>query len=130
MILTFSDRSKAVIIAMDTLLGGRRYYVQLYCNDAAINFNLTLSDIMETYLLDEEGLDNVELSEMLTSKTGWNKPFVADEIIRGYTDELQDFVEAVAYDREAKSSFRIAYDTAQALYAAYYSAEEGRRITL
>lgn len=129
-ILTFSDGSKAVIMATDTLLGGSKNYVQLYCNDAAINCNLTLTDLMETYLLDEDGLDNVTISEMLPSKTGWNKPFVVDEIIRGYTDEIQDFVEAVAYDREAKSDFRIAYDTAQALYAAYYSAEEGRRIVI
>ena len=129
-ILSFSDGTKAVLIATDTLLGGSRNYVQLYCNDAAINCNLTLSDLMETYLLDEDGLDGLTLSEMLPSKTGWNRPFVVDEIIRGYTDEMQDFVEAVAYDREAKSGFRIAYDTAQALYAAYYSADEGRRIKL
>ena len=127
-ILTFSDGTKATIIATDTLLGGSRNYVQLYCNDAAINCNLTLSDLMETYLLDEDGMANVQLSEMLPSQTGWNKPFVMDEIIRGYTDEIQDFMEAVAQDREAKSGFQLAYDTAVALYAAYYSAEEDRRV--
>lgn len=127
-VLTFSDGTKAVIIATDTLLGGSKNYVQLYCNDVAINCNLTLSDLMETYLLDEDGLENVSISEMLSSKTGWNRPFVVDEIIRGYADEIQDFVEAVAFNREAKSGFKLAYDTAQVLYAAYYSAEEGKRI--
>lgn len=128
--LAFSDGSRATVIATDTLLGGSKNYVELYCNDAAINCTLTLSDLMETYLLDEDGLDHVSLSEMLPSKTGWNKPFVVDEIIRGYTDEMQDFAEAVAFDRPAKSGFRLAYDTIQVIYAAYLSSEEGTRITL
>ena len=40
---------------------------------------------------------------MLPSKLGWNTAFVSDEVIRGYMGELQDFVEAVAYDREPAS---------------------------
>lgn len=127
-IITFSDGTKATIMASDTLLGGSKNYVQLYCNDVAINCNLTLSDLMETYMLDEDGLESVSLSEMLPSKTGWNKPFVVDEIIRGYTDEMQDFCECVAFDREPKAGFKLAYDSIKAIYAAYYSADEGRRI--
>ena len=37
-------------------------------------------------------------------------------------------MEAVAYDREPASDFALAYDTTRVLYAAYQSAEEGRRI--
>lgn len=129
-VLTFSDGTKATVIATDTLLGGSKNYVELYCNDTAINCTLTLSDLMQTYLLDEDGLENVSLSEMLPSKLGWNKPFVTDEIIRGYTDEMQDFAECVAYDRAPQAGFRLAYDTIRAIYAAYLSAEEGRRIDL
>ena len=36
-LLTFTDGTKATIIATDTLLGGSRNYVELYCNDAVIN---------------------------------------------------------------------------------------------
>jgi len=77
-ILTFSDDSRALIIATDTLLGGSKNYIELYCNDAAIKCNLTMSDLMSTYFLDEERLDDVYISEMLPSKTGWNNPFLAD----------------------------------------------------
>lgn len=94
-ILNFTDDSRAVIIAADTLLGGSKNYVELYCNDAAINCTLTMSDLMSTYFLDEDNLDNVYISEMLPSKIGWNKPFLEDEIIRGYTDEMRDFMEAI-----------------------------------
>lgn len=128
--LTFSDGTKATVLATDTLLGGSKNYVELYCNDAAINCTLTLNDLMQTYFLDEDGLEDVYISEMLPAKTGWNKPFVMDEVIRGYIDEMQDFAECVAFDREPKSGFELAYDTIKTIYAAYLSAEEDRRITL
>ena len=124
-ILTFSDGTKATVIATDTLLGGSKNYVELYCNDAAITCNLTMSDLMSTYFLDEERLDDVYISEMLPSKTGWNHPFLEDEIIRGYMDEMKDFMEAIYFDHEPKSSFSLAYDTVKIIYAAYKSAELG-----
>ncbi|AZR74770.1 oxidoreductase [Anoxybacter fermentans] len=129
-ILTFSDGSKAVIIATDICLGGSKNYIELYCNDANIKCNLTMNDMMSTYFLDEHGLDNVYLSEMLPVKIGWNNPFIADEVIRGYTDEMQDFMESIYYDREPKSGFKLAYDTMKITYAAYKSAEIGQRVKL
>lgn len=127
-LLTFSDGTKAIIIATDTLLGGSRNYVELYCNDAVINCKLTMSDIMSTYFLDEDRLDDVYISEMLPAKTGWNNPFLEDEIIRGYTDEMRDFIDAVYYDKEPKSGFELASDTIRIIYAAYKSAEIGRAV--
>lgn len=129
-IVTFTDESKAVVIATDTLLGGSKNYVELYCNDAAIECKLTMSNLMSTYFLDEDSLDDVYISEMLPSKTGWNNPFLEDEIIRGYTDEMRDFVESIYYGREAKSGFDIAADTIRVIYAAYKSAEVGRAVSL
>lgn len=124
-IITFSDDTRAVIMACDTLLGGSKNYVELYCNDAVINCKMTMSDMMETYFLDEDKLSDVYISEMLPSKTGWNKPFLEDEIIRGYTDEMRDFIESIYYDKEPKSTFDLAYDTIKIIYSAYKSAELG-----
>ncbi|RNL45760.1 Gfo/Idh/MocA family protein [Paraeggerthella hongkongensis] len=129
-ILSFSDGSKANIVACDTLLGGSKNVLELYCNDAAINCTLTMSNIMSTYFLDEDCLDGVSISEMLPAKTGWNNPFLADEILRGYTDEMQDFMACIYYDAEPKSGFDLAYQTIKVLYAAYLSAEEDKRIFL
>ncbi|MEG0758509.1 MAG: Gfo/Idh/MocA family oxidoreductase [Raoultibacter sp.] len=129
-ILEFSDGTRAVVIATDTLLGGSRNYVELYCNDAAINCTLTLNNLMSSYFLDEDGLDSVGISEMLPNKTGWNHPFIEDEIVRGYVGEIQDFMEAVALNRKAKSGFEVARDTAKIVYAAYLSAESGQRVKL
>lgn len=129
-IITFSDKTKATIIATDVLLGGSRNYVELYCNDAVINCKLTMSNLMSTYFLDEDRLDDVYISEMLPSKTGWNNPFLEDEIIRGYTDEMRDFIESVYYDRMPKSGFDLAYDCIKVIYAAYKSAELGVAVEL
>ncbi len=129
-IITFSDRSKAVIMASDACLGGSKNYVDVYCNDSNLKCNLTMNNAMETYFLDEDGLDDVYLSEMLPAKTGWNFPFIADELLRGYVDEIQDFMEAVWYDRKPKADFQLAYDTVKITYAAYKSAELGQRIEL
>ena len=127
-IITFTDGSKAIIIATDVLLGGSKNYIELYCNDAVINCNLTMSNLMSTYFLDEDRLDDVYLSEMLPSKTGWNNPFLEDEIIRGYTDEMRDFMDSIYYDRTPKSGFELAYDSIRIIYAAYKSAELGKAV--
>ena len=129
-LLSFSDGSRALIIATDTLLGGSKNYIELYCNDTAINCRLTMNNMMDTYFLDEERLDDVYISEMLPTKTGWNSPFLEDEIIRGYVDEMRDFMDAVYYDREPLSGFDIAYDTAKITYAAYMSAELGHAVEI
>ncbi len=127
-IITFTDNTKATIIATDVLLGGSRNYVELYCNDATVYCNLTMSNLMSTYFLDEDNLDDVYLSEMLPAKTGWNNPFLEDEIIRGYTDEMRDFMDAIYYDREPKSGFDLAYDCIKIIYAAYKSSELGEAV--
>lgn len=129
-IITFTDGSKATIIATDVLLGGSRNYIELYCNDAVINCNLTMSNLMSTYFLDEDNMDDVYLSEMLPSKTGWNNPFLEDEIIRGYTDEMRDFMDSIYFDREPKSGFDLAYDSIKIIYAAYKSSELGEAVEI
>lgn len=126
--ITFTDDTKALVIAADTCLGGTKNYVEVYCNDASLVCNLTPTNVLETYFLDDDGLGNVYISEMLPSKLGWNKVFIADEILRGYVDELRDFVECVAYNRKPLSDFNLAYETTKIIYAAYWSAEEGIRV--
>ncbi len=129
-ILQFSDGTKAVIIANDTLLGGSRNYVELYCNDCAIECKLTMSNLMSTYFLDEDNLDDVYISEMLPSKTGWNNPFLADEFVRGYNNQMKDFLECIYYDRQPISNFILGSYTIKLVYAAYAAAEKQQSIKI
>lgn len=129
-VVTFTDGSKATIIATDNLLGGSKNYVEIYANDTAINCRLTMNDAMETYMVDNDGMNGVYLSEMLPIVTGWNKPFVADEMLRGYCNEIVDFMGSIIYEREPESGFDLAAQVMKVTYAAYYSDEEGRKINL
>lgn len=128
--ITFSDGTKAVAMANDNTLGGVRNYIEIYSNDSAMNCLITPADNMSTYFLDDENLDDVYISEMLPQKRGWNKAFISEETLRGYLNEFQDFAECIAYDRQPQSGIDIAYDTIKVIYAAYLSAEKGRRIDL
>lgn len=127
--ITFSDGSKAVVLASDTVLGGSKNYVEVYANTGSFINNLTPIDTLNAYMLDDQGLDGVTFSEMLPTAVGWNKAFVADDVIRGYVDELQDFANCAAEGRQPRSHFQIAYNITKVMYAAYYSAEENRTIT-
>ena len=129
-IVEFTDGTRAVVIATDTLLGGSKNYVEVYGNDIALVCKLTMNNLMSTYLLDEDGLDDVYLSEMLPTKKGWNNPFISDEVIRGYRAEMQDFMECIVHDKQPMSEFGLAYETTMVMYAAYLSSEKGMRIEL
>ena len=103
--VTFSDNTKCVAMCSDAVLGGSRNILNIYGSDGTLFCNLNPCNILNTYFMDEEGLENVYISEMLPQKTGWNEVFVSDEVIRGYTGELKDFLESVAYDTEPDSKF-------------------------
>ena len=117
--LSFSDNTKAVIIACDSRLGGSKNSLELYCNDMVIECNLTMNNIMSTYLLDESGMDGIELSEMLQTKIGWNNPFVSDDSIRGYNNEIQYFINCIANNVAPVTSFSIAKEILQCIYGSY-----------
>lgn len=127
--ITFSDGTKALAIASDTVLGGSQNYIKVYSNDSALVCNITPTNMLESYFMDQDGLDDIEISQFMKHKTGWNQAWVNDEFIRGYTGELQNFMDAVAYDLVPDSGFSLVYDTVRIVYAAYQSAEEGRRIS-
>lgn len=129
-VITFSDGSKATIISTDNLLGGSNNYVEIYSNDSVIKCRLTMNDAMETYMVDDEGMEDIYLSEMLPICTGWNRPFVADEMLRGYINEIVDFMDAVLNDKEPISGFSLAEQVMKVTYAAYFSNEIGCRINL
>ena len=126
--VTFSDGTKSITICSDAVLGGSRNYINVYGSDVTMMCNLTPTDLLNTYVTDETGLENVGWGELVTSKLGWNKVYVSDEVVRGYTGEMKAFLEAVAYGREPETGFDLAYDAIRVVYEAYQSAEEGRRI--
>ena len=129
-IVTFHDGTKAVVVASDATLGGSQNHIDVYTNDSTLRCTLTQTNLLEAYTADDKGLENVEWGELVKNKTGWNNVYVSDPIIRGYMGEMQEFLSAIAEDREAETGFDIAYEIIRVVYASFRSAEEGRRINL
>lgn len=128
--LTFSDNTKAIIIANDNTLGGSKNYIEIYANDGVLKCNITPANNLESYFLDQEHLEDIYFSEMLEHKTGWNDIFLIDEYLRGYVYEMQDFIESIINGREPRAGIDLAFETTKIIYAAYKSADEGRTVYL
>ena len=128
MTLTFSDATKATIFACDTILGGVRNLVETYTTGGVLFANIAPNNHMVSYLTDELKLDEVYITEKVDRKTGWQFVCLDEEWTRGYLQEIQDFMECVAYGREPLAGIDLAYDAIRIHYAAYWAAEEGRRI--
>lgn len=129
-VITFSDGTKAVVLCTEHYMGGIQNHINLITNDGVLECLMTPPNNMRSYFMDEENLDDVYISENLRCKTGWNNVFVAEETLRGYTGELQAFAENAVNNEQPESGINIAIETTKIMYAAYVSAEEGRRVDL
>jgi predicted dehydrogenase len=128
--LTFTDGTKATVFSGDMILGGVRNLIETYTSGGALYANIAPNNGMMSYLTDESKLGDVYITEKVDRKTGWQYVCLDEEWSRGYLQEIQDFMECVVSAREPKAGLDLAYETIKVSYAAYWSAEEGRRITL
>ena len=128
--MSFSDGTKSTVFAGDMVLGGVRNLVETYTTGGVLNANMCPNTGMVTYLTDEEKLSEVYITEKVDRKTGWQYVCLEEEWTRGYTQEIQQFMECVGLGHTPLSDVDLAFDTIRAIYAAYWSAEEGKRIRL
>jgi predicted dehydrogenase len=128
--VTFSDGTKASVFSGDMIMGGVRNLIETYTSGGALFANITPNNHMMSYLTDEEKLANVYITEKVDRKTGWQFICLEEEWTRGYLQEIQDFMECIAFGRAPRAGLALAYETTKVNYAGYWSAEEGRRISL
>jgi predicted dehydrogenase len=128
--LTFSDGSKATVFSGDMIMGGVRNVIETYTSGGALVANITPNNHLVSYLTDERKLANVYITEKVDRKTGWQFVCLEEEWTRGYLQEIQDFMECIAVGRSPRAGLELAYETMKVNYAGYWSAEEGKRITL
>jgi len=130
MIINFEDNSKATVFASDTVLGGVRNTLNVYLSNAVVNVNINPHNVLEVYAPESHIFGDEYIAEKLETKAGWNFPSPDEDWVRGYPQELEDFVDAILFDREPVSGIDLARDVIEAIYAAYASAEKGRRVEL
>ena len=127
-ILTFEDGSRATCLAADTVLGGMDDTVHLYLPNARINCNFTHSTALQVYAPETAVFPGEPLQEKLSTNAGWSYPPLDMEYMLGYAAEIQEFVGAVATGSAPLSDGALGRAVVEAIYAAYLSAAEGRRI--
>ncbi len=130
MIMNFSDGSQAVISASDGVLGGVRNTMTVYLSNSVVQVNINPSDTVVAYAPDPQIFGEEYIAEKLETKAGWNFASPDEDWVRGYPQELEDFVEALLAGRDPFSGLDLAMETVKAIYAAYLSAEEGKRVDL
>jgi predicted dehydrogenase len=130
MLVTFEDHAIAQVTASDAVLGGIRNCLTVYGSRAVAEANLNPNTTCVAYAPSSEIFVDEYISEKIETKAGWSFPAADEEHVQGYPQEIQDFVEAVADDREPVSDAALASEVVLVTYAAYLSAAEGRRVDL
>jgi predicted dehydrogenase len=130
MIIHFEDNSNATVFASDAVLGGVRNLVSVYLSNAVVYVNMNPHNVLEVYAPEPHIFGEEYIAEKLETKAGWNFPSPDDDWMKGFPQELEDFIDAVRLEREPVSGIDLARDVVETIYAAYASAEEGKRIFL
>jgi len=128
MILHFEDGSTATVFASDTVLGGVRNVLNVYLSNAVVHVNINPHDVLQIYAPAPHVFGDAYIAEKLETKAGWNFPSPDDDWMKGFPQELEDFIDAILFDREPVSGIDLARDVVEAIYAGYASAERGERI--
>ncbi|HUS79864.1 MAG TPA: hypothetical protein VM283_01270 [Armatimonadota bacterium] len=118
----------AAVTSSDVVLGGIYNHVQIFTSQGRIECNMNPNDQVMVYGPDDEAFGDEYLAEKISTRAGWNFASPDEHWASGYPQEVQDFCECVAQGREPLSGWLLARDVVAVIYAAYVSAEEGRRV--
>lgn len=129
-VLTFEDGTKGLVLSNDITLGGVVNTLEVYTTNCVVKCNMSTNDAVMAYAPVSEVFGDEYITEKAQTKAGWSFPSSDEFWTRGYPQEMQDFVEAICYDRDPVSDGELGRQVVQAIYAAYLSAELGRRIDL
>jgi predicted dehydrogenase len=130
LVIRFEDGTRGTVVVSDTGLGGLNTRVSAYLTDGVIKANMTGNDAIETYAPDPAVFQSEYFTEKLETKAGWNRPSCDEDWFRGFSQEIADFAGAIRDGREPLAGIDLAVDCVRVIYAAYVSAEEGRRVDL
>jgi predicted dehydrogenase len=119
----FNDGMVADIFASELVMGGVHNWLEIFANNHRTKCNLSPVNAMEVYNPQEEQFTDIYVMEKIGTKQGWSNPAPDENWMFGYPQEIQDFMEAIATDREPKSGMLAASDVVSVIYAAYLSAE-------
>jgi predicted dehydrogenase len=129
-IIGFEDGTRAIVHATDVSLGGIETPFEVRMSSGRILCDISHGGTIRAFAPDPSLWGDAYLMEKVDHRGGWSYPSVDEHWMLGYPREMADFCGAVAYDRAPASTPELGREVVQVIYAAYQSAEEGRRIDL
>jgi predicted dehydrogenase len=129
-VITFEDGTKATVHSNDITLGGVRNVVTAYLTNGVVHANINPNTAVAAYAPDGGVWGDEYITEKVETKAGWQFPSPDEDWMRGYPQELADFVDAIRDGREPLSGPLLARDVVEVIYAGYVSAATGRRVEL
>lgn len=112
------------------VLGGTRNTMQVFLSNTVAFANINPNNAVEIYAPDAGILDDEYIAEKLETKAGWNFASPDEDWMRGYPQELEDFIDCILKGKEPISGLDLAEDTLKVVYAGYLSAEKGKRVQI
>lgn len=128
--VTFTDGTKGTFFAADDLLGGMESNMDIRLSNARLKFDLCPVRMCQFYTVDPTPVQDVYFNEKQETKAGLSFPNPHEEWLLGYPHEIQDFMEAIAFNRPPLTGLDLAKQVVEVLYAGYVSLEEGRKVSL
>jgi len=128
--VTFTDGTKGTFFAADDLLGGMESNMDIRLSNARLKFDLCPVRVCQFYTVDPTPVKDVYFNEKQETKAGLSFPNPHEEWLLGYPHEIQDFMEAIAFNRPPLTGLDLAKQVVEVLYAGYVSLEEGRKVKL
>jgi len=127
-LITFEDGSVAEVCSSDVVLGGIYNEMQIFMSTGRIRCHINPTDACLVYGPSETALGDEYLAEKISTRAGWNFAAPDEHWASGYPQEIQDFISCIIEGRQPLSGWLLARDVTAVIYAAYVSAEEGRRV--
>jgi predicted dehydrogenase len=129
-LLTFDDGSRGIVWASDTMLGGMESKLEIFMSNCRMICNLSPNNLVEAFAPDPGVFSGAYLIEKMETKAGWSTPMPDEDWTSGHQLMCQSFVSSVAEGTPAPSDGQLGLDVVKAIYSAYVSAAEGKRVEL
>ena len=128
--VTFSDGTRGIFYGTDDLLGGMEGNADIRLTNARLKLDIVPARMCQLYTTDPAPVQDVYFNEKQETKAGHSFPNPDEEWMLGYPHEIQDFMEAVAFDRRPLSGLELAKQVVEVVYAGYVSIDEGRKVAV
>src|SRR5688572_16314737 len=129
-VITFDDGTKATIHSNDVTLGGVRNTVSALFTNGVVHANINPNTSVVAYAPDGGVWGDEYITEKVETTAGWQFASPEEDWMRGYPQELEDFVDAIRDGRPPLSGALLAREVVEVIYAGYLSAASGRRVEL